>query len=110
MKDLMLPAVLGLAALAYIFLPLFAGASKRSIHAVDYVPGVEELDLDHDLGKIDEDEWKSRRVLLENAARSASVPTTNIERLIFNFRRQKRAELALESEILIARRRRKKGG
>ncbi len=107
--EFVLPAILGLAALAYILLPIFAGASERSIRAVNYVPGVEELDLDHDLGKIDEDEWKSRRVLLENAARLSQVPTTNIERLILQFRRQKRAELSLESEILIARRRKKSG-
>ncbi len=107
MTNVLLPLVLGLVALVYIFLPIWAGASKRSIRSVDYVPGVEELDLDHDLGKIDEDEWKSRRALLEHAARPASVPTTNIERLIWNFRRQKRAELALEAEILVARRRRK---
>lgn len=108
MINFILPALLGLIALAYIFTPLWAGASKRTIRAVDYVPGVEELDLDHDLGKIDEDEWKSRRALLEHTARSARVPQTNIERLIWNFRRQKRAELAVEAEVLIARGRRTK--
>ena len=105
----LLPALLGLAALAYILMPLWAGESKRQLRATDYVPGVEELDLDRDLEKIDDDEWQSRRLLLEQAAPAAPLPLTNIERLIWNFRRARRADLALEAEIWVARERRKRG-
>lgn len=107
MTDFFLPAVLGLVALAYIFMPLVAGASKRTIHPVDYVPGIEEVDLDHDLGKIDDEEWTLKRAALERAARASQLPQTNIERLILNFRRARRVEIAAEAEVLIARNRKK---
>ncbi|RYX84577.1 hypothetical protein EON83_09515 [bacterium] len=108
MTNLLLPALLGIVALAYIFMPLWAGPSSRTIHAVNYIPGVEELDLDHDLGKIDDAEWKTRRAQMENAAHLPQPQLTNIERIIWNFRRSRRAELALEAEILIARGRKKR--
>ncbi|BCM91626.1 hypothetical protein IAD21_03501 [Abditibacteriota bacterium] len=108
MTNFLLPALLGLVALAYIFMPLLAGASERNIHAVNYVPGVEELDLDHDLGKIDDEEWTTRRAQMETAARELRPQLTDIERLIWNFRRSQRADLALEAEILIARGRKKR--
>ena len=103
MTNFLLPALLGLAALCYIFMPLWAGASKRSIRASDgVVYGLEELDLDYDLGKIDEDEWKSRRPELEELARPRAR-RVDIETLVRGFRRARRAELAVEAEVLIAR-------
>lgn len=108
MTNLLLPALLGLIALAYIFMPLWSGPSEQNIHAIDYVPGVEELDLDHDLGKIDDAEWKERRTQMEKAALHSQPQLTNIERLIWNFRRVRRADISLEAEILIARGRKKR--
>ncbi len=105
----LLPLLLGLAALAYILMPLWAGESKRELRSTDYVPGVEELDLDRDLEKIDDAEWQGRRLLLEQAAPSALPPLLNVERLIWNFRRARRADLAAEAEIWVARERRKRG-
>ena len=62
MTNFLLPAILGVVALLYILMPLWAGASEQRLKPSDVVVyGVEELDLDHDLGKIDEDEWKARR-------------------------------------------------
>jgi hypothetical protein len=106
--NFLLPAILGVAALVYIFMPLWAGASNYAIRTRDSVVyGVEELDLDYDLGKIDEDEWKSRRPALE--ARAQPTPKRmNVETLIHSFRRARRAELAIESEVLVARARKKK--
>ena len=106
MTNFLLPALLGAVALVYIFMPLWAGASQRNIRTVDYVPGVEELDLDHDLGKIDDAEWTERRAQMISAA--PLPPLTNIEVLIWNFRRVRRADLALEAEILISRGRKKR--
>ncbi len=108
LSNFLLPAILGVAALVYIFLPLWAGASNHAIRARDSVVyGVEELDLDHDLGKIDEDEWKSRRPALLAQARPVTKKM-NVEALIRSFRRARRAELAVEAEVLVARVRKKK--
>lgn len=105
--NFLLPALLGCVALAYIFTPLWAGASPRSIRATDaHVYGVEELDLDYDLGKIDEDEWKSRRPALA-ALSEPKTRRVDIETLIRGFRRARRAELAVEAEVLIARAKKK---
>jgi len=106
--NFLLPAILGVAALVYIFLPLWAGASKHAVRARDSVVyGVEELDLDHDLGKIDEDEWKSRRPTLLAQERPVAK-RVNVEALIRSFRKARRVELTIESEVLIARARKKK--
>ncbi len=108
LTNFLLPAILGIAALLYIFTPLWAGASKRSIRPSDVVVyGVEELDLDHDLGKIDEDEWKARRPALLAQAQPVAK-RVSVETLIRGFRRARRAELAIESEVLVARARKKK--
>ena len=108
MTNFLLPILLGLIALAYIFMPLLVGASDTKFRPVNYVPGVEELDLDHDLGKIDDEEWtQRRRAMLEQTERSSQLPPTNIERLIYNFRRARRTEISAEAEILIARNRKK---
>lgn len=108
MTNFLLPALLGMVALAYIFMPLWAGASERNIRSTNYVPGVEELDLDHDLGKIDDAEWTERRAQMISAAPQQQPQLTNIERLIWSFRRARRANLALEAEVLIARGRKKR--
>jgi len=108
MTNFLLPAILGLVALLYIFMPLWAGASQLSLRQTQTtVYGVEELDLDHDLGKIDEEEWRARRP--ELLAQAAPAPKlVSVETLIRNFRRGKRAELSIEAEVLIARGRKKR--
>jgi len=107
MTNFLLPAVLGVVALLYILMPLWTGESARTLRPSDVVVyGVEELDLDHDLGKIDEDEWQARRPAL--VAQAAPIQRRmSVESLIRSFRMAKRAELAVEAEVLIARGRRK---
>ena len=106
-SNYILPTILGIAALLYIFMPIWAGATQRSIRRSDVVVyGVEELDLDHDLGKIDEDEWQARRPALLAQAQPAPQ-RVSVETLIRGFRRARRAELAIESEVLVARARKK---
>lgn len=108
LSNYILPVILGIAALLYILTPIWAGAAQRSIRPSDVVVyGVEELDLDHDLGKIDEDEWKTRRPAL--LAQALPAPQrVSVETLIRGFRRARRAELAIESEVLVARARKQK--
>ena len=108
MTNFLLPAILGIVALLYILMPLWAGESARTLRPSDVVVyGVEELDLDHDLGKIDEDEWNARRPAL--LAQAAPIQKKiSVESLIRSFRLSKRAELAVEAEILIARGRRRR--
>jgi len=107
MTNFLLPAVLGVVALLYILMPLWTGATEQRLTPSDVVVyGVEELDLDHDLGKIDEDEWKARRPAL--LAQAAPIRRKmSVESLIRSFRVAKRAGLAVEAEVLIARGRRK---
>jgi len=107
MTNFLLPAVLGIVALLYILMPLWAGESARTLRPSDIlVYGVEELDLDHDLGKIDEDEWKARRPAL--LAQAAPIQKKiSVESLIRSFRLSKRAALSIEAEVLVARGRRK---
>jgi len=107
MTNFLLPAILGIVALLYILMPLWAGETARTLRPSDIlVYGVEELDLDHDLGKIDEDEWNARRPAL--LAQAAPVRRKmSVESLIRSFRVAKRAELSIEAEVLIARGRRR---
>lgn len=107
MTNFLLPAILGIVALLYILMPLWAGATEQRLRPSDVVVyGVEELDLDHDLGKIDEDEWKALRPAL--LAQATPVHRkTSVESLIRSFRVSKRAGLAVEAEVLIARGRRR---
>jgi hypothetical protein len=98
------PIVLGGAALFYIVSPLWAGTSgnvRKSLPENWHT--VEQLDIDRDLGKIDDAEWEELKPEMP-----APSPQISLEALIFGARRQKRVNTALESEVLIARARKKK--
>lgn len=95
------PVLLGGAALFYIASPLWAGAAPTPRSA----PGenwhtLEQLEIDRDLGKIDDAEVEELRPQLP-------APFPSLEALIFGARRRKRLETSLESEILIAQARKK---
>lgn len=99
------PILLGGAALFYIASPFWAGASqtKRAAPRENW-HSVEQLDIDRDLGKIDDAEWEELK-----PPTPAPSPFPSLESLIFGARRQKRLETSLESEVLIARTRKKRG-
>ncbi|MBW3635975.1 MAG: hypothetical protein KY445_05835 [Armatimonadetes bacterium] len=99
----MFAVTLGGAALFYIASPLWAGASpsKRAAQGESWHT-VEQLEIDRDLGKIDDAEFEELKPELP----APSLPS--LESLIFGARRQKRLETSLESEVLIARARKKK--
>ncbi|HEX9996546.1 MAG TPA: hypothetical protein VGB45_05330 [Abditibacterium sp.] len=102
----LLPLVLGAAALVYICAPLWAGASET--HGVAPPEGwhtSEQLELDRELGKIDTAEYEE---LKPQVAVIAPREPVSLETLIYGVRRQKRAEIAIETEVLIARARKKK--
>ncbi len=117
----LLPLVIGALALFYICQPLWAGASssKRQTNFEGW-HSLEQLEIDRQLGKIDDAEFEElqKRVpveapapavnpnLLENlisGARGGNRFQNSLESLIQSARRQKRAHVSLESEILIAR-------
>ena len=105
----LLPIVLGAMALFYICQPLFAGASSaRRQEKFEGWHSLEQLEIDRQLGKIDDDEWEElkKRVPLDDAKPASR--SVSVESLIFGARRRKRMNVALESEVLIARARRKK--
>lgn len=104
----LLPLVLGSMALFYICQPLFSGASAaRRQEKFEGWHSLEQLEIDRQLGKIDDDELEElrKRVPVEAPKSKAGV---SVESLIFGARRRKRLNMALESEVLIARARRKK--
>ena len=102
-----LPLVLGALTLFYICQPLRSGASAggRKAQAEGW-HSFEQLEIDRDLGKIDEAEFEElqHRVLISVPlpAVSSKNPDT-LETLILGARRDKRLQIALESEVLIAR-------
>lgn len=102
----MFAVILGGAALFYIASPLWAGASpsKRAAQGENWHT-VEQLEIDRDLGKIDDAEFEELKPELP-----APAPLRSLESLIFGTRRQKRLETSLESEVLIARARKKGDG
>ena len=104
--DWLLPLVLGAAALFYICAPLWSGASdEKRIARNENCHTMEQLELDRAMGKIDAAEYDE---LKPRAAERAPSHLPSLESLIYGVRRQKRAEIAVESEVLIARARRKK--
>ena len=104
--DWLLPLVLGAAALVYICAPLWAGASDTHRSAApEGWHTTEQLELDRELGKIDTAEYEELKPQVASVAQS-ELPS--LEALIYGVRRQKRAEIAVETEVLIARARKKK--
>lgn len=101
------PLILGGAALAYITMPFWAGASAvRRAARETHWHSASQLELDRDLGKIDEAEYEELAPATE--PEPVRWPLSSLEALIFRARRQKRLDVALESEVLIARARTKK--
>ena len=99
------PVLLGGAALFYIASPLWAGAAPTQPAARgENWHTLEQLEIDRDLGKSDDEEVEELRPHLP-----APSPPASLESLIFGARRQKRLHTALETEVLIARARKKKG-
>ncbi len=105
----LLPLVLGTMALFYICQPLLSGASSaRRAAKFEGWHSLEQLEIDRELGKIDEAELEELKQRVPVEAPAAPRVARSIEALIFGARRQKRLNVALESEVLIARARRKK--
>ncbi len=104
-----LPLVLGAMALFYICQPLWAGASaaRRAVKFEGW-HSLEQLEIDRQLGKIDDSEFEELQKRVPVEAPKSETASTSLEALIFGARRQKRVHIALESEVLIARARRKK--
>ncbi len=105
----LLPLVLGALALFYICQPLWAGASQTKRQAsFEGWHSLEQLEIDHQLGKIDDAEFEELQNRVPVAAPVGVADENNaLERLIFGARRQKRLQISLESEILIARARKR---
>ncbi len=104
----LLPIVIGSMALFYICQPLLVGASQTKRESqIEGWHSLEQLEIDRQLGKIDDAELEElkKRVLVETPQKTGGF---SVEALIFGARRQKRMNIALESEVLIARARRKK--
>ncbi|PQV65546.1 hypothetical protein B1R32_101288 [Abditibacterium utsteinense] len=105
----LLPLVLGAMALFYICQPLLSGASSAQRQTkFEGWHSLEQLEIDRNLGKIDEAEWEELKKRVPVEAPLVAPGARSLESLIFGVRRQKRIHLALESEVLIARARRKK--
>ena len=102
----LLPFVIGVAALAWITLPLWSGAgTSPQVRRGPLVVSREQLELDRELGKIDAAEYEELDALLPKPAPRVSEGV--VESLIGAFRRRRRAELDVEAEVLVARARRK---
>jgi hypothetical protein len=105
--EIALTVVLGAIALAYICSPLWSGASASERSArMESWHTAEQLELDREMGKIDQAEYDE---LKPNVPVEAPAPTFSLEGLIMGARRHKRTELSIETEVMIARARAKKG-
>ncbi|HEX8465046.1 MAG TPA: hypothetical protein VF627_10560 [Abditibacterium sp.] len=99
----LLSAVLGALALAYVCSPLWMGAaSSRAGASGEGWHSLEQLEIDRELGKIDDAEYEELKARIPAPA----APRVSLEALIFGARRQKRLNAAAETEVLIARARR----
>ncbi len=102
----LLPLVIGIAALAFITMPLWNGASGAPrLKRGPLLVSREQLELDRELGKIDAAEYDELDALLPRPAPRVSEGA--IENLIGAFRRKRRVEREVEAEVLVARARRK---
>jgi hypothetical protein len=105
--QLLVPLVLALAALAFILMPLWGGTSPlKSRSKATALFSSDQLELDRELGKIDAAEYDELKPQV--AANEAPKIVAPVEALIAAFRRQKRADAALEIEVMVARARRSK--
>lgn len=94
--------MLGAALLVFLLAPFWMGASPtRAAQNEARWHSLEALELDRELGKITSEEFA------ELKKQTRQTPVLNLENLIFRARREKRLQLALEAEILVARARKK---
>lgn len=107
----LLPLVLGALALFYVCQPFWSGVSPAGRKSPsEGWHSLEQLDIDRQLGKIDDDEWEELKHRVPAPVLAPLAPPAiqnGLEDLIFNARRRKRFQLSLESEILIARTRKR---
>ena len=102
------PLLVGIVALAYITMPLWAGASSESkLRRAAQVVSREQLELDRELGKIDATEYDELNALLPKE--EPKFGDSVVESLIGAFRRRRKTELSVEAEVLVARARRNRG-
>lgn len=101
----LLPLILGALALFYICQPLWAGASSEQRQSrFEGWHSLEQLEIDRQLGKIDDAEFEELKGRVPAPPPEAVPAAQNaLEALIFRARRHKRSQISLESEILIAR-------
>lgn len=101
----LLPIIVGLAALAFVTMPLWSGASNpMQLRRAAHVVSREQLELDRELGKIDATEYDELNALLP--AEEPKFGEQFAESLIGKFRRRRKMDLSVEAEILVARVRR----
>lgn len=104
------PILIGVAALIYILTPLLGGAAPFRVRSKNeaLVSGA-QIELDAELGKIDDAERADldANIAAQTPREAASGHAVSVEALIRGARSAKRVELDLESEILVARARRK---
>jgi hypothetical protein len=105
--DYLLPIVLGGLALVYICQPLWAGASPLRAARSEGWHSFEQLEMDRELGKIDDAEYEELQSRIPVTA-APTVPLSVLESIIMRTRRQKRLDTALEVEILVERARKNK--
>ena len=104
---MLLPIVIGLAALAFVTMPLWAGSSGASnVRRAPLVISREQLELDRELGKIDAAEYDELDALLPRDEPKFGEAT--VEALVGAFRRKRKLELSIEAEVLVARARRRR--
>ena len=112
--EIFLSFLLGFLALFYILQPLWAGASaSRRQTRFEGWHSLEQLEIDRQLGKIDDAEFEELKDRVPAAPAVSQnwleslIASTRVESLIARARRQKRVQMSLESEILIARARKR---
>ncbi len=105
----LLPVVVGLAALAYVTMPLWSGASSQAqLRRAAHVVSREQLELDHELGKIDAAEYEELNAMLPKD--EPKFGEAAVESLVGAFRWRRKMDLSIEAEVLVARVRRNRTG
>lgn len=103
---IVLPIFIGALALAFIAMPLWMGNSgEPKLRKSALVISREQLELDRELGKIDAAEYDELNTLLP--ADEPKFGSQTVESLIGAFRRKRKIDLSVETEVLVARARRK---
>ena len=104
----LLPAIVGVVALAFITMPLWSGnSSETRLRRAAHVVSREQLELDRELGKIDAAEYDELNALLPKE--EPRFGEAAIESLVGAFRRRRKLDLSVEAEVLVARARRRVG-